>query len=318
MLKVDVTGRQRTADVPFTEAPGPVPLGIWVSLTILVLAGAWSYAPILSRLVGVWLRVPDYSHGFLVIPVAIVLLAARRHHLPAWEMTGTSIWSGLALIVAAEAVRLAGSVWYSKSLEEWSLVGWVAGVLLLLAGWRIFWWGLPAVLFLLFMIPLPWRLESALSFPLQTVATHVSVWLFQFLGQPAIAQGHVVRIGETTLEVAQACSGLRMFMSIAAIGAAFVILFQRSLGHRVLLLAALAPIAILANSLRIVATGLLSRWVSSDAGHSFAHDFSGWVMIPVATGMFLAWNWYLDNLFLAAVAAPLPHHDARNPSAAGI
>jgi exosortase len=301
MSRLEVTRRQ-SSDDPQTTLHSP-----WFAWVCggLVLIGAWSYAPVFLRLMQVWSGEPDYSHGYLVIPVALGLLWARRDRLPAWGCSQSSLATGLGVILFSQTLRVIGDISYSEPLEQGSLVAWTMGVAMLLGGWRLWWWSLPALGFLLFMIPLPYRLESALSFPLQSIATSLSVWWLQLLGQPAIAHGHIIRIGEIQLEVAQACSGLRMFMSIAAIGAAFAILFERPRWHRLLLFSALGPIAIVANSLRIVMTGLLSRWVSADVGHAFTHDFSGWVMIPMAVGMFLAWNWYLNRLFLEVVPADL-------------
>jgi len=300
MLKADPTGTEHVVDPAVNDAQETFPGWFWGAWGLFTLAGVWSYWPIVTRLAATWSNEPDYSHGFLVVPVALGLMWLRLDQRPPWALSRGSLWCGVGVILASQFLRLGGEIWYYETLEEWSLIVWVAGCVLLFGGASVLWWGMPAILFLLFMVPLPWRYESALSFPLQTVATNVSVWLLQFLGQPALAMGHVIRLGENTLEVAQACSGLRMVMSIAAIGAAFIILFRRSIGHRLLLLLALVPIAIVANSMRIVVTALLYRWVSSEAGQAFSHDFAGWVMIPVAAAMFLGWNYYLDHLFLEA------------------
>jgi len=173
---------------------------------------------------------------------------------------------------------------------------WVSGVVWLLWGARVFWWSLPSIAFLWFMVPLPFSAERWLSLPLQRVATKLSCWTLQLLGQPAISQGNTIHLGEHQLEVEQACSGLRIFVGIVALAFAYIIIVRRPWWEKALLLASVVPIALVANATRIVGMGLLSQLVSSEAGKTFAHDVSGWVMIPFAAGLFALVLWYLDKL----------------------
>ena len=166
----------------------------------------------------------------------------------------------------------------------------------LFAGWRVLWWSLPSIMFLWFMVPLPFRFERALSLPLQGVATKLSCWILQFLGQPALAERHIILLGDNRLEVEQACSGLRIFVGILALAFAYVIVVRRSWWERALLLASAIPIALLANASRIVATGLLYQYASGEAARKFAHDAAGWVMILFAAGLFALVLWYLCRL----------------------
>jgi exosortase len=146
------------------------------------------------------------------------------------------------------------------------------------------------------MIPLPWRVERWLSLPLQRIATKISSFGLQLLGQPALAEGNTILLGDYQLEVEEACSGLRIFVGIVALAFAYVVIVRRPLWERVLLLASVLPIALVANATRIVATGLLYQWVSGEAAHKFSHDVSGWVMIPFAAALFGLVLWYLDKL----------------------
>ena len=146
------------------------------------------------------------------------------------------------------------------------------------------------------MIPLPFRLEQALSLPLQGFATKLSCWALQFLGQPALAEGNTILLGDARLEVAQACSGLRIFVGIFALAYAYVVLVRRSWWIKGMLLASVIPIALIANSTRIVVTGLLNQYISGEAAHEFTHDMSGWIMIPFAALLFAIVLWYLGKL----------------------
>jgi len=269
-----------------------LPGGIMMAVVGAVFA--WAYWPTLLGLVHTWNSQPDYSHGFFVVPLALYFLWARRDGFP-----GVSIgfaWPGLVLVGLSICVRIAGALIYIGPIDGWSIPLWVAGVVWLLGGWRLFCWSLPSVAFLCFMVPLPFRVERWLSLPLQGVATKMSCWTLESLGQPVVARGNTILIGQFHLEVEQACSGLRIFVGIVALAFAYLILVRRTWWEKALLLLSVLPIALIANSARIVVTGLLYQYASGEAAHRFAHDMAGWVMIPFAAALFALVLWYLRRL----------------------
>jgi exosortase len=157
-------------------------------------------------------------------------------------------------------------------------------------------WCLPAIGFLFFMIPLPYGMERWLSLPLQRIATAISSWVLQCLGQPAIAVGNTIWVGNHTLEVEQACSGLRIFVGILALAYAYLLFVRQSWWERLFIFASVIPISLIANGARIVATALLQQYASSEAAKRFSHDFAGWMMIPFAAGLFALVLWYVRSL----------------------
>jgi exosortase len=204
---------------------------------------------------------------------------------------------GGGLLAAAVALRIASAWFFIETFDAWSLVLWLGAVTALLFGQRVLWWSLPAIGFLFFMIPLPFSAEHGLSLQLQGIATKLSCWSLQLLGQPALAEGHVIRLGDQPLEVAQACSGLSLFVSILAVAYFYLVAAPRAWWERIVLVVAALPIAIGTNAMRIVATGLLFRFASSEAAHKFTHDMAGFVMILVAAAVFGLLLWYLTLLF---------------------
>lgn len=266
-----------------------------VLAAVAVLASfVWAYWPSLVKMVGAWERQPDYSHGYFVVPLALYFCWARRDQFP-----GTCVqfaWQGVALILLSIAIRIGGVRYYVDAVDAWSMIFWIGGAVWLLGGWRVFVWASPSIGFLFFMIPLPWSAERVLSLPLQRVATTLSTWALQVLGQPAIAEGSTIWLDEHRLEVEQACSGLRIFVGIFALAFAYVVLVRRTWWERSLLLLSALPIALAANSTRIVVTGLLSRWVSGDAAYKFTHDISGYIMIPYAAALFALALWYFGHI----------------------
>ena len=262
---------------------------------ILVLATfAWAYWPTLVDLVGAWEREPDYSHGYLVVPLALLFLWVRRDKFPGFQTRYA--WPGLALIAMSIGIRMFGARYYVDAIDGWSILCWIAGVVWFLGGWRVLWWSMPSVAFLWFAIPLPWRVERWLSLPLQRIATKVSCWGLQCLGQPAWYEGNTICINDYHLEVEQACSGLRIFVGIVALAFVYIVLVRRPWWERILLLVGVVPIALVANATRIIVTGLLNQYVSGEAAHTFTHDVSGYVMIPFAAGLFALVLWYLSSL----------------------
>ncbi len=285
---------------PSTAAPAagmtfePWGTARWVLGGLLLAAFTFTYWPILLELVNTWDREPDYSHGFFVVPIALFFLWRRRDLRPKQAVSAPV--SGLVLIGLACGLLMYGSLTFRESLCGWSIPLWVAGAALVLGGWPMLGWSWPAVLFLFFMVPLPYALETGFSLPLQKTAARMSAWVLQLLGQPAIHEGTTIFLKDTPLEVERACSGLRMFMGIAALAMVYLVLVKRPMWQRVALVLSLAPIALAANTLRIVATGLLYQYASGEAARHFSHDLAGYVMIPVAAAMFGLVLWYLDKL----------------------
>jgi exosortase len=182
--------------------------------------------------------------------------------------------------------------------EAWSMLPWLAGAIWAVAGRPALRWSLPAILFLGFMIPLPYRAETFLSLPLQSTATTVSCWMLQTLGQPAVSAGNVIFVDETPLFVAEACSGLRIFTSILALAYIYLVFASATVWTRLGILASILPIAIFSNCLRIVGTALLHRATTSGTAREFFHDASGLLMIPVAAGCFACVVWYWRRVFV--------------------
>lgn len=284
--------REETADPRLMSDGG----GVWTAAVALVVAVfIWSYWPVWQSLVSQWNRIPDYSHGFLVLPLAGLFLWLTRDRFPGLQRRIS--WGGAVLILVAGGLRVLAALWYLEPLQGATIPLWVGGFVWMFFGWPVFRWALPSIAFLVFMLPLPYTLETMLAVPLQNTSTRISVFLLQCLGQPAIAEGTTIQLGTHTLEVERACSGLRIFFGITALAFAFIILFRRPFWIGVALLASILPIALLANSLRIVVTGLLYQTGMESLAKGLGHDLAGWFMIPLAALMFAGVLKYLDRLF---------------------
>jgi exosortase len=289
---------RRTAQAAVRQLPtvDPIPVNwLLVGGGLVLAATGWAYWPVLVDMVQQWIDVPDYSHGFLVLPLALFFLWSRRSKISAADLQ-PNLW-GAAVLLAVSALRYAASLYFLGPLDAWTLPLWIAGAVLLVFGWRCLWWSLPAVVFLWFMIPLPFSAERLLSLPLQRIATKLSTMVLVTLGQPALSEGNTIWIGDNQLGIEEACSGLRILMGIYALAFAFVLFSSWTWWQKCLVLVAALPIAIISNVTRVVVTGLLYQYSTSEAARHFMHDLSGLVMIPFAAALFWLFLIYLDRLF---------------------
>jgi exosortase len=286
-----------------------VPPARAVLLAALGALGLWVYWPTLVAVSQKWGHDPQYSHGYLVPAFAVVLLYLRRGLMPkAWP---APCWWGVGLVLVGVLMRLAGAYVYLDWLDAASLVPCLAGLFLLFGGWKALHWSWPAIAFLLFMIPLPYRLETAVSHPLQRIATKGSTYILQTVGFPALAQGNTILLSHGPINVVEACSGLGMMLTLFALATAVAIVVNRRWLDKAIILLSAAPVAVVVNVMRITATGAAQELISPEVAHTIFHDAAGWVMMPVALALLWFELWLLGRLLVLPpsrdmAAAPRP------------
>jgi exosortase len=248
------------------------------------LAGAllWAFWPTLAAIADKWSTDPQYSHGFLVPVFAAYLLWHRRQLLPA-SLPPPSPW-GLLLIGAGVALYVAGAYVYFDALAMVALLPVLAGLCLCFGGGRLLCWAWPAVAFLVFMLPLPYRLETGLSHPLQRLATVCSSYALQTIGFAAVSEGNIIVLDNARIGVVEACNGLGMLVTFFAITTGTILVVRRPLFETVLIVLSAIPIALVANVIRITATGILYAAAGSAVAEAVFHDLAGWLMMPLALG----------------------------------
>ena len=287
-------------------------------LALTLAALLWAFWPTLLDLAQTWSTNPQYSHGFLVPVFAGFLLWLRRDRLDLAALKPS--WWGLPLVAAGIALRLFATYKYYVSLEAVGLMPCVAGLVLLLGGRAAWRWAWPAVLFLGFMIPLPYSLATALSGPLQRLATVTSTYVMQTLGLPALAEGNVILLDDHQIGIVEACSGLRMLVVFFALATAVVLVIGRPLLDRLLIIASAIPIALVSNIIRVTATGVMHEMGQSELANTFFHDVAGWLMMPLALGMLWIELKLLALLIIevpAGVVPPAPASRRAGPAARG-
>jgi exosortase len=234
----------------------------------------------LSSLVRQWASDDNYSHGFFVLPLALYFAWERRAALA--EATRRPGTTGLALIVASLLVRLAGVLGSDLFLTRVSLIGVIAGTIWFVWGQRHLRILAFPILFLLLMIPLPAVVFNQLAFPLQLFASRVGETAIALAGIPVLREGNVLHVPAATLEVAEACSGIRSLVSLVMLAIVLGYFTGQGTRGRTLLALAAVPIAIVANAARVAGTGLSAEWIGPEAAQGFFHTFSGWLMFVIA------------------------------------
>lgn len=244
-------------------------------LKMLSLALFWLalFIPIYPAMVQDWLANSDNSHGFIVPLVAGYFAWGRRDRLGATPVED-SWWGCLMLILAllAYVVSVAGGLAFpARVMMVLSLFGLVWGVLGR-ATIRVL--AFP-ILFLLFMIPMPYSLVNLVSGPLQLFATRISAALIDAVSIPVFRDGNMLYFVSTQLEVAEACSGIRSIIALSMLAVAFASLSPAGWKGKMTLILMAIPIAMAANIIRVAGTGILAHFFGDRVARGFLHEFSG-------------------------------------------
>lgn len=274
---------------PRERPVGPIALGAF-ALTSLV----WCYWSVLLSFYQRWNTDPQYSHGWMVPLMAVGLVWLRG--IPEQDRVLRPDWRGLPLMMAGLAMRHWAAACYFEWIEWVSLVPVAAGVCLTVAGVRVFRHTWTSIAFLVFMIPLPYRIEVLILPPLQNLATEIATFTLQTLGLVARAEGNVVWIGDTAVGIAQACSGLRMLTGFVALSVAVSLAAETEWWKKMLIIASAIPVALICNAARVTVTGFVYSSTSDEAIRNSVHDWLGLAM--PALGLALLWG---ERCFLDAL-----------------
>jgi exosortase len=188
-----------------------------------------------------------------------------------------SLVGGL-LCLTSLALLVMGRAGAELFLQRSSLVLLRLGGVLWVRGWRLFRRVAFPLAFLFFMVPLPYLIYDAVAFPLKLFAARVATESLFYLGVPEFREVNIIHLASQTLEVAEACSGIRSLLSRITLGVVYAYFTEARLWKRAVIVASTVPIAIAANAFRVTGTGVLTHYVSPQAAEGFFHTFSGWLV----------------------------------------
>jgi len=221
------------------------------------------YWRVLAKLIDAWLQDSNYSHGFLIVPLAAYLVWERRGKLR--DATVDPTWIGLIGIAMGIGLLLAGLLGAELFISRVSIVVTLAGIVLFMFGWQYLRILAFPLLLLLLMIPIPAIILNKIAFPLQLFASQVGEHAISAANIPVLREGNVLVLATTSLEVAEACSGIRSLISLLTLGIVYGYFADQRSWVRIAVALSSVPVAILTNAARVAGTGIASSWFGAAA-----------------------------------------------------
>ncbi len=263
--------------VAASERVAPV---AWAATGLAATLFVLLYAPTVTWLWGRWtMSVWNNAHG-LLIPFVVGYFAYQelkeRRHLP----VQSSAW-GFALLVPAMLLQALDAGMHTELLSAASLVLAIPGLsLLFLGAARTRAIGFPLA-FLVFALPIPLALTEHIHLVLRHVVANSTAALVPLLGVPVFQEATTLHLAPGPVQVADACSGFSTLY--AAVAVAFLTAYStQSTTRRVLVLLMAAPLAIVANVLRVTFLVLMVVWSGPEILETWVHPASGLATFALA------------------------------------
>lgn len=240
-----------------------------------------------------WSTNDNYSHGFLVPFISFYLIWKDRSDLI--NMKSSPSNTGMFFFIGSLLFFIVTNIGAELFTMRLSMIFVVLSGVLFLFGKEIAWKISLAVLYLIFMIPFPAIIWNKIAFPLKLYATSMAVSVIGFIGIPVYQEGNIIHLANSTLEVVDACSGLRSLVSLLALSAAFALISEYSKIKKTVLFLSAIPIAIFLNILRLTVTAILSKFYGPEIVQGFLHDFSGILVFIIAIFILFTINVWLSK-----------------------
>ena len=238
------------------------------------------YNHVIFNMVQDWSVDDNYSHGFLIPFISIFLIWQKKGKLAVIPIKPSNY--GLILLGASLLLLFVSNIGAELFTMRVSMLMVILSLSVFITGWKFSKALCLPVAYLLFMIPFPAIIWNKIAFPLKLFATQMAVSFIKILNIPVYAEGNIIHLSNTTLEVVDACSGLRSLTSLLALSAAFALISQHSKLEKFFLFLSAIPIAIFMNIIRLSVTAILARQYGSRIAEGFLHDFSGILVFFIA------------------------------------
>ncbi len=243
------------------------------------------YFEIFKGLLHQWSTDSNFSHGLIVPFFCGWVVWQKRKELATIPITPSSF--GLVPIILAITLLTIGNFGAELFTARISIVFLVAGLVIFLLGWRHFRSLLFVICCMFLMIPIPAIIFNQITLPLQALAARFAASILELLGTPVLREGNIIQLASMPLEVAEACSGIRSLLSLGTLAIIFGYLSEPSVWKRIVMAVASIPIAVGANAIRIVGTGLAVQFWDPDKALGFFHEFSGWLIFLFSFGVLM-------------------------------
>lgn len=271
-------------------------------IAVLFLAVYWT--TIRHDLMWKWTNDGNWSHGWLVPLFSLYMLHQHRERVFRTPLN-PSYAGALVLLVALVVYFYSGWVLLMGYPQSFSIVLSIIGLVVLMGGWRLLravWF---PIAYLLFAIPLPQNYYALATRPLRIIASSIAAAVMPLFAPGMHTEAQAVVIDYVipgrppgTLNVEEACSGMRLMMALAALGCAYAYLGDRPTWQRLVLAASIIPIAVACNAIRVTTTGLLFAYGHQDLARGTPHQLLGIAIMFLALGMFMLIGYVLSQLFV--------------------
>ncbi len=226
----------------------------------------------------------NYSHGMLIPFISLYFIRSRLDELK--QALSRPNFLGLVVVLSGLALFILGNIGGEIFSKRISLILVIYGLILFLEGKEV-----AAILrfpvgILFFAVPLPYILYNAIAFPLKLIATRFAVLLLNIYGMPVFHEGNIIHLPHSTLEVVDACSGIRSLMTLITLAFFLACMMHKNFFRRLLVVLLAIPVAVLVNAFRVALNGVMTKYYP-DFINGFWHEFSGWLLF--ITSFILLW-----------------------------
>src|SRR5262245_13403687 len=275
LMKPDKVGVSKLAE------PRTLLIAFVIAASLVILFIGFSKA--IFELVRRWSVEEEYSHGFLIPPIAAWLLWSRRDAIVG--SMGRPSWIGPVLILLALAMHGVGELSALYILSQGAFILSLFGIALGLGGFPLLRVVFIPIVFLIFAIPMPYFIDAMLTWRLQLISSELGTFFIRLIGIPVYLEGNVIDLGVYKLQVVEACSGLRYMYPLLSLSFLAAYLFQAPLWQRAIVFLSAVPITIVMNSLRIGLVGVLVNSFGPQDADGFLHMFEGWIIFIACAGV---------------------------------
>lgn len=277
---------------------------VYVKIFIIGALFAFLFRNEIDGIVNRWITDSSWSHGFLIPLFSLYFIDQHKREILNLR-TGPN-YLGLLFLICGIVFHPFNIIHFQYGyLRPMIMIATLGAIVLLLGGWRLARYTWLPVAFLVFAVPLPQRFYNGLTIPMRQWAAAVASGLLNLVPDlEASATGVVIDVFyrgqslEPALDVAEACSGMRLLLAFMALGVAMAYLHERPLWQRLALVVSTVPIAILCNIVRVTVTGFIYILIHPKYAQGIYHDMLGMAMLPLAFGLYGLLALFMSNLFI--------------------